>query len=160
MTLLGDQERAAAGSTTAGLGGIYGTPQRDMVGYGSHAPDPKWPGGVSGPVTSRLELASERITFHLQAFAPCFESFFFFCPSHLLSSPFYSLSLLLILIVVTQIRGHIAGSSPPLPATVRALHFYREEVSAVPSLVDSRRIVLTHARPSQQLILFFFHVCK
>ena len=78
MTLLGDQERAAAGSTTAGLGGIYGTPQRDMVGYGSHAPDPKWPGGVSGPVTSRLELASERITFHLQAFAPCFESFFFF----------------------------------------------------------------------------------
>ena len=78
MTLLGDQERAAAGSTTAGLGGIYGTPQRDMVGYGSHAPDPKWPGGVSGPVTSRLELASERITFHLQAFAPCFERFFFF----------------------------------------------------------------------------------
>ena len=31
----------------------------------------------------------------------------------LLSSPFYSLSLLLI--VVTQIRSHIAGSSPPSP---------------------------------------------
>ena len=38
--------------------------------------------------------------------------FFSFSPSHLLSSPFFSLSLL----VVTQIRGHIAGSffsSPP-----------------------------------------------
>ena len=37
---------------------------------------------------------------------------FFFCfPSRLLSSPFCPLSLL----VVTQIRGHTAGSSPPLP---------------------------------------------
>ena len=35
--------------------------------------------------------------------------FSFFFPSHLLSSPFYSLSPL----VVTQIRGHIAGSFPP-----------------------------------------------
>ena len=33
--------------------------------------------------------------------------FFFFCPSHLLSSSFYSLSLL----VVTQIRGHIQAGS-------------------------------------------------
>ena len=49
---------------------------------------------------------------------PCFSS-----PSHLLSSPFCSLSLL----VVTQIRGHIAGSSSPLPATVRALHFLSRE---------------------------------
>ena len=31
-----------------------------------------------------------------------YSSFFFFCPSHLLSSPFLSLSFL----VVTQIRGH------------------------------------------------------
>ena len=37
---------------------------------------------------------------------------FFFIP-FILSSPFYSLSLL----VVTQIRGHIAGFAPPLPAT-------------------------------------------
>ena len=44
----------------------------------------------------------------------------FFSPSHLLSSPFYSLSLL----VVTQIRGQIAGYSPPLPTKVRALHFF------------------------------------
>ena len=78
--------------------------------------------------------------------------FFFFFPSHLLSSPFCSLSLL----VVTQIRGHIAGSFPPLPTTVRALHFYRESISALCSLVDSCRIVLTHARRSQQLILFCF----
>ena len=61
--------------------------------------------------------------------------FFFFFLSHLLFSPFYSLSLL----VVTQIRGHIAGSSPPLPTTVRALHFYREKILALSSLVDSRR---------------------
>ena len=82
--------------------------------------------------------------------------FFFFLPSHLLSSPFCSLSLL----VVTQIRGHIVGSSPHLPTTVRALHFYREKISAVSSLVDSRRIVLTHARLSQQLILFLFFAKK
>ena len=63
---------------------------------------------------------------------------------------------ILSLLVVTQIRGHIAGSSPPLPTTVRALHFYREKISAFASLVDSRRIVLTHARPSQQLILLLY----
>ena len=49
----------------------------------------------------------------------------------------FSISLL----VVTQIRGHIAGSSPPpLPTTVCALHFYRGKISALSSLVDSRRI--------------------
>ena len=32
-----------------------------------------------------------------------------------------------------------------LPATVRALHFYREKDSALPSLVDSHRIAPTHA---------------
>lgn len=52
-TLLGKQEPAAAGGSTTGVGGIYGTPQRDMVGYGSNAPDPKWPGGVSCPITCR-----------------------------------------------------------------------------------------------------------
>ena len=79
-----------------------------------------------------------------------FRFFFSFFPSHSLSSPFYSLSLL----VVTQIRGHIAGSFPTLPTTVRALHLYREKISPLSSLVDSRRLVLTHARRSQQLILF------
>ena len=34
--------------------------------------------------------------------------------------------------------------------------FYLEKISALSSLVDSRRIVLTHARRSQQLILFLF----
>ena len=38
--------------------------------------------------------------------------------------------------------GHIAGSSPPLPTTFRALHSYREKISPLSSLVDSRRIVL------------------
>ena len=69
------------------------------------------------------------------------------------------LSFHLSLIVVTQIRGHIAGSSPPLPTTVRALHFYREKISALPSLVNSRRIVLTHAIGDSQLsaaVLFLF----
>ena len=41
----------------------------------------------------------------------CLVPFFSFSPSHLLSTPFFSLSLL----VITQIRGHMAGSSPPSP---------------------------------------------
>ena len=43
----------------------------------------------------------------------------------------------------------------PLPTMVRALHFHREKIPALCSLVDSRRIVPTHATRSQQLILFF-----
>ena len=35
------------------------------------------------------------------------------------------------------------------------LAFFREKISALSSLVDSHRIVVTHARRSQQLILFF-----
>ena len=69
---------------------------------------------------------------------------------------YYLRPFVLSLLAATQIRDHIAGSSPPLLTTVRALHFYREEISALSSLVDSRRIVLTHARRSQQLILFYF----
>ena len=80
----------------------------------------------------------------------CPAHFFILFPSHVLSSPFYSLFLL----VVTQIRCHIPGPSP-LPTTVRASNFYRETVSALSSLVDSRRVVLTHARRSQQVILLF-----
>ena len=63
----------------------------------------------------------------------------------------------LCLLVVSHIRGHISGSSPPLPTTVRALHFYRENISALSSLVDSCRIMPTHGRRSRQrLILFLF----
>ena len=40
----------------------------------------------------------------------------------------------------SQIRGHIAGSSPPLPSTVRALHFFREKILALSSLVDWRLV--------------------
>ena len=66
--------------------------------------------------------------------------FFFFL---FVSIPFIylrpSFSFSLLLIVVTLIRGHMAGSSPPLPTTVRALQFYREKKSAHNSLVDSSR---------------------
>ena len=57
--------------------------------------------------------------------------------SHLLSSrPSCSVSLL----VVTQIRGHIAGSSPPLPTTVRALHFIERKIQLF--LPSSTRVKL------------------
>ena len=75
--------------------------------------------------------------------------FSFLFLSHLLSSPFLFISIL----VVTRIWGHISGSSPPLRTTVRASHIYREKIPALSSLVDSRRIVPTHAGRSQQLIL-------
>ena len=52
-------------------------------------------------------------------FGPFFFSFFFLSIPFILPLPFCSLSLL----VVTQMRGHIAGSSHPLPTTVRASHF-------------------------------------
>ena len=76
-----------------------------------------------------------------------------FFPSNLLSSPFFSLP-------PSRTSGpglHNIRLFPPLPATVRALHFYREKISAISSLVDSRRM-LTHAinRRSQQLILVLF----
>ena len=45
---------------------------------------------------------------------------------------------------------------PRHPTTVRVLHFYREKKSALSSLVDSRRIVPTHARRSQQLVHLYF----
>ena len=52
-------------------------------------------------------------------------TFFFPSPSHLLSSPFYSLSLP----VVTHIRGHIAGSSPPSPLRFVRRILSREDFS-------------------------------
>ena len=77
-------------------------------------------------------------------------SSFFFLPSHLLFSPFYSLP---------PSRNSDPGSHgrlfspPPHYGSCLAL-LSREDFSS--SLVDSRRIVLTHARRSQQLILFSF----
>ena len=58
---------------------------------------------------------------------------FFFFPSHLLSSPLHCLSLL---------QPCSRNSDPGSHGRVRALHFYREKISALSSLVDSRRIVL------------------
>ena len=56
--------------------------------------------------------------------------------------PFIIFALLFLsLLVVTQIRGYISGSFL-LPTTVRALHFYRDKISARSSLVDSRLIDL------------------
>ena len=51
--------------------------------------------------------------------------------------------------------GSLNRLSSPIPTTVRPFHFCREEISAPSSLVDPRRVVLTHARRSQQLILLF-----
>ena len=61
--------------------------------------------------------------------------------------------------VVTHIRGHIRSGRFSLLTSVRALRFNREKIliSALFSLVDSRRVVPTRARRSQQqLILFLF----
>ena len=62
-------------------------------------------------------------------------------------------------LVVTQIRGHTAGSSPPLPTTVRFVlctFIARRLHSALSSLVDSRRTAPTHDWRSQQLVLSNF----
>ena len=44
----------------------------------------------------------------------------------------------------------------PLPTTVRALHFYREKISELSSLVDSRRIVPYPRYTLSALDAFFF----
>ena len=62
------------------------------------------------------------------------KTFFLFFFPFIFFTPSFSLSLL----VVIQIRGQVAGSSPLLPTTVRALHFYRDKISALSFLVDSR----------------------
>ena len=76
------------------------------------------------------------------------------------SFPFISFAFLsLSFLVIPQIRGHITGASPLLPSRIRALLFYHEKISVLSSLVDSRRVLLTHARRSQHLVrvfLFFF----
>ena len=46
---------------------------------------------------------------------------------------------------VTQIRGHIAGPTPPSPLRFVPTFFYREKGSALSSLVKLHRIVHTHA---------------
>ena len=55
--------------------------------------------------------------------------------------PLYS-GVRALLIVVTQIRGHIASSFPPSPLRFVPGTYYREETSTLSSLVDSRRMPL------------------
>ena len=67
--------------------------------------------------------------------------FFFSFFSH----PVYYLRpsiLSLLVLVVTQIGVTSQALLPPLPTMLCALHFYRDKISALSSLVDSRRIVL------------------
>ena len=70
-------------------------------------------------------------------------------PSNLLSAPFF-------LSRPSKRNSDLGSHSRPFSPlrTVRALHFYREKISALTSLVDSRRSVFTRARRSQQLIIF------
>ena len=94
---------------------------------------------VCGVALYALSLASGYFisgSISLESFHP----YMYPSPSHPIYylRPCFSLSVL----VVTQNRGHIAGSSPP---TVRALHFYSKNISVLSFLVDSRRIVLIHA---------------
>ena len=96
-------------------------------------------------------------TFFWWASTPCAFFFQVFFPSHLLSSPFFSFSLRG---VTNSDLGSYSRFFSLLPTTVRALHFCRENVSALSSLVDSCRIVPTHGRRSQHSFshLFFLHV--
>ncbi|CAM9132346.1 unnamed protein product [Ectocarpus sp. 6 AP-2014] len=49
-----------------GSGGIYGTPKRDMLGYGSGTPDPKWPGGakLAVQIVINYEEGAENCVLH------------------------------------------------------------------------------------------------
>ena len=89
-----------------------------------------------------LNAAPRRRGFLLFPFRLVSSPLFFFLPPSRNSDP----------------RSHSRLFSP-LPTTVRALHFIAKKISAVSSLVDSRRSVLTHARRSQHLTVdlsFYF----
>ena len=65
--------------------------------------------------------------------APILFFFPFFFPFFFITLNIFALSTLSLL-VVTQLRGHMTGSFPPLATTVRALHFYRDKISALSTL--------------------------
>ena len=72
--------------------------------------------------------------------------------------PFIIFALLFCLLVVTQIQGHAAGSSPPSPRrTVRALHSHRENSSALffPSRLSSTCAYPHYDRRSHQQLQSF-----
>ena len=83
--------------------------------------------------------------------------FFFFSPSHMLSSPFF---FSLPLSRNSDPGSHMYDSRlfSPLPATVRAFHVYLDKTPTLSSLVDSRRIAPTHVihRYSHHFIPFIF----
>ena len=66
---------------------------------------------------------------------------FWLIPIYLLSSLAFFV-FLLPAVHVTQTQGQQAGSSPP-PHYGTRLRFHREKYSALSSLVDSRRVVLS-----------------
>ena len=80
----------------------------------------------------------------------------FFFPSRLISAPFFSLYLL----VVTQIRGHIAGSPPPYPLRFVPCTFIARRLQPfLPSSTPSNCAYPCY-RQSQQLIPFFVFADK
>ena len=85
------------------------------------------------PLRTREVITTAAVSFIFIFFSPSF-----FHPIYYLRPSFLSL------LVVPQIRGHIAGSSPPCTHYGSCLAFLsREDFSS--SLVDSRRSVPTHA---------------
>ena len=76
---------------------------------------------------------------------------YLYFPSRLVSSPFFSLSL-----SRKSDPGSHSRLFSPLPATVRVLHFHHEKISAVSSLVDSRRIVPTPRYVLSAVDRFYF----
>ena len=78
------------------------------------------------------------------------EVFFFLFSAHLLPSPFFCPSGL----VVTQIGGDVAGSSPPSPTTVRALHLVARRLERF--LPSSTRVEFaTYAKQPSRSTNFF-----
>ena len=81
---------------------------------------------------TKLIIVGTRTTYQATGDAGCVrKNTFFFIPF----TEYYLRPSVLSLLVVTQIPGHIAGSSPPLPTLVRALHFNREKIPALSSLL-------------------------
>ena len=67
------------------------------------------------------------------------------------------------LVLLPSSNSDLGSHSEPfshLPTTVRALNFYRKNNSAFSSLVDSRRIVPTHAAKRSQQLIHLLHFCK
>ena len=88
---------------------------------------------VRGSVVFKIATHNKNVALYL----------FFFFFFHPVYSRRPSFSLPLLYSRNSDPGGHIAGSSPPLLTTVRALHFFREKIPALCSVVDSRRSALT-----------------